>query len=448
MKDWRAQLNTVKKQIKQQRTIRKPLPSYFNFKDHGAFNFDKALQYFDWNLKDCPVEIDFSTCRSTNYQALTLLILYLWHLKSNNCRVEFKGIATFGEGRASDVWKKMGGHGLFQVSFSENLNFITDEMKPLIAIRGQNDFRLAMKRASDYSNEFSIEYINTLKHVISELLYNTLEHGIAFFQDEKSWNKQIPSLIQFTWYKKRSELQFIIGDMGVGVRRHLAQTYPEITDDASALLKAIEPNVSGTFANTDPYKAKNNAGMGLFISSRIIRKLNADMHIISGDSVLHVSPTDLTTRTLQHPWPGTIALVTMRVEKDRTFDLDQMMTEFRKSALQEQEAKSSADNDNSFYVSINNYFGSYPVDKAAAISYRDNHLMPAVLAGKKITCDFADVESSPHSFLNALFASPIKNLGMESYRRFKFINAKSSIRETIDFILEDNVSGNSINFDV
>lgn len=85
----------------------------------------------------------------------------------------------------------------------------------------------------------------------------------------------------------------------------------------------------------------------------------------------------------------------MRVEKDRTFDLDQMMTEFRKSALQEQRAKSSADSDNSFYVSINNYFGSYPVDKAAAISYRDKHLMPAVLAGKKITFDFADVESSP-----------------------------------------------------
>ena len=116
-----------------------------------------------------------------------------------------------------------------------------------------------------------------------------------------------------------------------------------------------------------------------------------------------------------------------------------MMTEFRTSALQEQQAKSSADSDNSFYVSINNHFGSYPVDKAAAISYRDKYLMPAVFGGKKITCDFADVESSPHSFLNALFASPIKNLGMEAYRRFKFINAKSNIRETIDFILEDNI---------
>lgn len=36
MKDWRAQLNTVKKEIKRQRMIRKPLLSYFNFKDHTS----------------------------------------------------------------------------------------------------------------------------------------------------------------------------------------------------------------------------------------------------------------------------------------------------------------------------------------------------------------------------------------------------------------------------
>lgn len=446
--DWRGQLKEVKRTIRAQNTVRLALPPYFNFKDHGAFDFDKALRLFDWELRDRPVEIDFTACRSANYQALALVVLYSWHLKSNNCRVEYIGLTSFGQGRATDVWKRMGAPGLFQVAFNENQNFISHELKPLIAIRNHADFRNAMSKASEFSKDFSIEYINTLRYVISELLYNTLEHGPAFFQDEQSWNKQIPSLIQFTWYQKRNEIHFLIGDLGVGIRRHLSQTYPDISDDEAALQKAIQPQVSGTFAVSDPYKAKNNAGMGLFLSSNIVRKLRADMHLISGNAVLHISPTDTTTRRLESNWPGTVALVTLRLEKDAGFDLDAMMSEFRAAAEKEQRRKDQAESGNSFYLSIWNYFGTYPEDKAAAIKYRDKYLIDAISSGERIVLDFANVESSPHSFLSALLATPIKNLGMEAYRRFKIINAKPDIRETIDFILEDSISGGSLGLGV
>ncbi|WP_222860938.1 hypothetical protein [Vibrio cholerae] len=46
--------------------------------------------------------------------------------------------------------------------------------------------------------------------------------------------------------------------------------------------------------------------------------------------------------------------------------------------------------------------------------------------------------SAPHSFLSALLASPIKSLGMVSFKRIKIINASPEIRETIDFIFDDN----------
>lgn len=444
--DWRGQLREVKRTIQAQKTVRIVLPAYFNFKDHGSFDFDKALHIFNWEVRDCPVEIDFTACRSANYQALALVVLYSWHLKSNNCRVEYAGLTTFGQGRATDVWKRMGAPGLFQVAFNENQNFISHELKPLIAIRNHADFRNAMSKAAEFSKDFAIEYINTLRYVISELLYNTLEHGPAFFQDAKSWNKQMPSLVQFTWYQKRNEIHFLIGDLGVGVKRHLSQTYPEIEDHEAALRKAIQPQVSGTFATTDPYKAKNNAGMGLFLSSNIVRKLRADMHLISGDAVLHVSPTDTTTRRLGSYWPGTIALVTLRLEKDARFDLDAMMGEFRAAAEKEQISKDKAATENSFYLSVWNYFGIYAEDKAAAIKFRDKHLNAAIAEGKRIVLDFANVESSPHSFLSALLASPVKSLGMESYRRFKVINAKADIRETIDFIFEDSISGGGLKF--
>lgn len=446
MGDWESQLRVVRRQVRDMNRVVLSLPSYFNFKDHDAFDFDKALEFFDWDIKDKSVLIDLSKCRSANYQTLSLLVLYSWRLKSNGCRVDFLLSEEGGEGGASDVWRMMGAPGVFSVGFNENQNFRYREFKPLIAIRNHYDFKSAIEQASKFSKEFNIEYINTLRYVLSELLYNTLEHGVAFFEDSNSWNKRLPSLIQFTWYVKRNELQFIVGDVGMGIRRHLSQTYPDIEDDEQALRKAIQPQISGTFGRLDPYTNKNNAGMGLFLSTNIVRRLRADMHIVSGNAVLHVSPADVTTRRLEYPWPGTFALVSIELGKQAGFDLHSLMSEFREAASREQSAKSKAEDEGTFYLSMANYFGPYPEDKSAAIKFRDRNLLPAISEGKKILLDFDGVISSPHSFLNALLASPVKQLGMFSYKKIKIINAQPDIRETIDFIFEDNTS--DVGFDL
>ena len=73
---------------------------------------------------------------------------------------------------------------------------------------------------------------------------------------------------------------------------------------------------------------------------------------------------------------------------------------------------------------------------------RDRRLLPAIAQGKTLLLDFEEVISAPHSFLNALLASPIRQLGMAAYKRIKVINALPEIRETIDFILDENTTGN------
>jgi len=444
MGDWSNEINEARKKLRDQSRVNLVLPSYFTFKDHEAYVFDKALSFFKWDLRNVPVQIDFTHCQSANYQALALVVLYAWRLKSQGCRVDFKGIDKIVQSGAGEMWRMMGAPGLFSVAFNENQNFRSNEFKPLIAIRSHPDFKLAMEKAGEFSKEFNVEYINTLRYILSELLYNTLEHGIAFFEDEKSWNKRLPSLIQYTWYVKRDEIHFLIGDVGMGVKRHLSQAYPGIEDDEAALRKAIQPQISGTFgSSSDPYLAKNNAGMGLFLSTNIVRRLRADMHLVSGNAVLHVSPADTTTRLLQNPWPGTFALVSIKIDKQTGLDLNAMMAEFRDAAHREQLASTKAEDQGVFYLSIYNYFGTYPEDKSAAIKYRDRSLIPAIEGGKKLLLDFDGVNSSPHSFLNALLATPIKRMGMSAYKRIKVVNAKPDIRETIDFILEDNTGDGS-----
>ena len=406
------------------------------FNRAGAKQFDQVLSVFDWSLSDIPVEIDFRQCRSANYQAASLVVPYCWKLKQQNCTVSFN-LDNEGDQNGSRVWRLMGAMGLFAVSTDPTVNFKSNEHKPLFAIRNSEDFKLALTKVDEFTTTFGVEYQKTLRYVLSELLYNLLEHGRSdFFW--KGHRFPTPGILQFTWYEKVNELHFLVGDIGMGVKRHLTQAYPGIAADEEALRLAIQPEVSGTFGKQDPYTNRNNAGMGLFLSSNIVRRLRADMYLISGNGMLHVSPVDTTSKTLDVAWPGAFALVTVRLDRGSEFALDSMMQEFRAQARTEVRARTDAAEENRHYLNVFNYFGRNADDKTAAIAYRDRHLLAAVDSGKSIIVDFNEVETSTHSFLNALLASPIRRLGLVAYKRIRYVNVPKDIRETIDYVMDDN----------
>ena len=411
------------------------LPVKFTFKDHDVYDFDKFLVFFDWSLTNKSVRIDLTQCKLANYQALSLLVLYAWKLKTQGCNVTF--VENHASNDASAMWKKMGARGAFDVLNAQGKQFKGDHFKPLFAVRENNDFKTVIESAEAYTANFNVEYEKTLRYVLGELLYNTMEHGKAYASHLES-NLRIPSIVQFTWYKKRNEIHFVVADVGVGVKKHIEQAYPGQESDEAAIRLAIRPKVSGTFGRNDPYTNNNNAGMGLFISSNIISQLNADMYVVSGNGLLHISPRDVTGKTLSQNWGGTFVLVILRIEDDPSFILHKIMQDFRAAANAEQQMAQNVDQDIKFYVGIENYFGKYAEDKEAAIRFRDEKIFPSLNEGKIILIDFDRVVSSPHSFLSALLASPIKGLGLLAHKRVKIVNATPEIRETIDFIFDDN----------
>lgn len=421
----------LKQKLSADRAHRLTLPSRFSFKDHDIYDFDKLMSFFNWSIRDTPVEIDLTECQTANYQALSLLAIYGWQLKAQGCRVTF--LESNKDTGASAMWRSMGARGLFSVLFNVGQQFNGNPFKPLFALRSANDFGSIIQSAESYTKGFNVEYESTLRYVLSELLYNTMEHGSCY-----EGNTRIPSLVQFTWYKSRNEIQFIIADLGIGIKKHLEQAFPAMESDEEAIELALRAKVSGTFGKNDPYKNKNNAGMGLYISSNIIRRLNADMHVLSCNGLVHISPRDITHRRVENAWPGTLVLVSLRLEQNTTFLLHKMMQEFRDAADKEQKLGDVTEENSRLVISIFNFFGKYAEDKEAAIKFRDKRIFPAIEEGKKILIDFDNVVSSPHSFLSALLASPIKSLGMPAYKIIKFVNAAPDIRETLDFILDDN----------
>ena len=434
----REQLYVAKRRLQAEKRVTLRIPAGFSFNRGGTKNFSPVVEFFDWSLRDVPVEIDFTGCSSANYQALALVIPYCWHLKQTGCSISFK-FDRQAEQSASRMWGMMGGHGLFAVTTDPSVNFKSTDVKPLIAIRNPSDLKAALDRAEAFVSNFGIEYQRTLRYVLAELLYNATEHGRREFIWRGS-RINTPAIIQFSWYEQANEIGILVADVGIGVQNHLAQAYPAIGSDEDALRLAIQPEVSGTFGRQDPYTDRNNAGMGLFLSSSIVRRLRADMHLVSGNSVLHVSPNDLTSHTLRNTWNGTFVLVTMRLEQSYQFALDQMMQELRERARAEVSARTQDEREQKHYLHVYNYFGKNADDKQAAIAYRNRHLLPAIDAGKLVVLDFDGVETSTHSFLNALLASPVRRMGMNAYKRIKITRAKGDIRETIDYVLDDNTS--------
>ena len=128
----------------------------------------------------------------------------------------------------------------------------------------------------------------------------------------------------------------------------------------------------------------------------------------------------------------------LRLEKNAYFTYESVLSELRSAADTEIEIQEANDQKNEFYLSVYNFFGKNAEDKHDAISYRDRHIVPAVKDGKVLKIDFKDVSHAPHSFLNALLATPVRILGMQAYKRIKIYNADPAIRDTIDYIFDEN----------
>lgn len=415
------------------------LPSTLSFKNTDFVDFNSYLSIFDWDFDGDTLIIDAGYCTNANYQALTLLILYIWHLKRKGVYVSLRFSShnnnkktALHSNNLKNMWNRLGGAGCYTVLNNSSENFRSRYDKPLIAIKNPStDIGKAIDSILQYSQSLNFDLIDgheeTLRYIVLELLYNTTEHG---------YNPEIPSLLQFNWYRDKNQLSFILADLGVGIKKHLENTYPTFASDVEALELAIKPEISGTFGINQPYQAKNNAGMGLFLSSNIGKLLEADMYIISGHGLMHISPTDTTTNTLRANWPGTFVYMTIGFDKFKSFKFSDELSRLRAQATEEITARNNTIVENEKYFSMSNYFGNRCEVKHEAKNFRDRHIIPAIRENQTIILDFSSIESAPHSFLTALLATPIQMLGLSAYKKIKTPNASPIIRATLDFIFD------------
>lgn len=407
-----------------------PLPKAFSFIQNGITEFDSILSLFKWNYSNTKIIIDGNQCKHASYQTLTLLILYLWKLKQQKTFISIQ----FPKHSILDImWNRLDGPNYLSILNNSQNNFHYVYNKPLFAIK-YNDHNITqmLNTIRDYAMDLPTDlirgYEDAVRYIISELTYNALEHG---------FNPQIPSLLQFNWYRDKNQLSFILADLGIGIKNHLEQTYAPFTNNTDAIAMALEPEISGTFGvNVGPYKQQNNAGMGLYLSSNLGKTLEADMYIVSGDGVAHISPLDVTYTTLNNSWPGTFIYMTIGFDRLKTYDLHKHLEDFRKHATETVAKRNNIVRAPELYIDMYNYCGERCEVKLEAINLRERKIVPAIQKGETVILDFSHAITATHSFLTALLADSIKILGLKSYKQIKIIGANETIRTIIDFVFD------------
>lgn len=407
-----------------------PLPKTFSFIQNGITEFDSILSLFKWNYSNTKIIIDGNQCKHASYQTLTLLILYLWKLKQQKTFISIQ----FPKHSTLDImWNRLDGPNYLSILNNSQNNFHYVYNKPLFAIKYKDhNITQMLNTIRDYALDLPTDlirgYEDAVRYIISELTYNALEHG---------FNPQIPSLLQFNWYRDKNQLSFILADLGIGIKNHLEQTYAPFTSNTDAIAMALEPEISGTFGvNVGPYKQQNNAGMGLYLSSNLGKTLEADMYIVSGDGVAHISPLDVTYTTLENAWPGTFIYMTIGFDRLKTYDLHKHLEDFRKHATETVAKRNNIVRAPELYIDMYNYCGERCEVKLEAINLRERKIIPAIKKGETVILDFSHAITATHSFLTALLADPIKILGLKSYKQIKIIGANETIRTIIDFVFD------------
>lgn len=407
-----------------------PLPKTFSFIQNGITEFDSILSLFKWNYSNTKIIIDGNQCKHASYQTLTLLILYLWKLKQQKTFISIQ----FPKHSTLDImWNRLDGPNYLSILNNSQNNFHYVYNKPLFAIKYKDhNITQMLNTIRDYALDLPTDlirgYEDAVRYIISELTYNALEHG---------FNPQIPSLLQFNWYRDKNQLSFILADLGIGIKNHLEQTYAPFTSNTDAIAMALEPEISGTFGvNVGPYKQQNNAGMGLYLSSNLGKTLEADMYIVSGDGVAHISPLDVTYTTLENAWPGTFIYMTIGFDRLKTYDLHKHLEDFRKHATETVAKRNNIVRAPELYIDMYNYCGERCEVKLEAINLRERKIIPAIQKGETVILDFSHAITATHSFLTALLADPIKILGLKSYKQIKIIGANETIRTIIDFVFD------------
>lgn len=393
---------------------------------------DKGLPLFfkgwDWvNDPGDEVVIDFSRVTFTAPWAISLFATYaVWLREVRGKKVEVWIDETSEAGR---FLARLGLRSLLGQEESTTRAVLPGRFAPLTRVATSDAipaYADSVMRVLAIEDE---EMAGAVQYSIVELLRNVVQHS----------RSRIGGIAFATYLPTAGMAEFVVADVGCGIRASLRERYPELTNDFAALRWAVLPHVSGTFAPGAYQSMANNAGLGLFFIREIVSRGCGSFFLGSGEMLadywgnLNGSPGKQYIESRTGGWRGTFALVQLR--RDRIGEFGELLQRCREIAAAARKDPTELkldfvdevpDIEGLIVIAVKPFEEN--VERAAEI--RESIIIPALEEDKLVVLNFAGVRFATQSFAHACMYRILRDIP-RAVTGLTIANATSATREAI-----------------
>lgn len=274
-------------------------------------------------------------------------------------------------------------------------------------------------------------------YVLNELLRNVLQHSrdplggiVAAQHNDRGRHSDRPSI------------QVAVADGGIGIQESLLPLHKTLTDPREALVKALEPHISGTFEEGESGSAQN-AGMGLFFISEMTKLVGGRLLIASKGASLVLEGTPGVEEGESHHlkfldrglgFSGTLVAFEMPEEEQA---YDDMMETIRAKA-KERTPKRATHKWLRFEETPPDVLGQRFViqairEDAAKAAEMGGRISQRLMEGRPVALDFTGVSVSTQSFLHALLYQALR-LAWALKVPIYVVHAEPAVRSTLELV--------------
>lgn len=282
---------------------------------------------------------------------------------------------------------------------------------------------------ADHASDDDPETREVIKYVLVELIRNVLQHS--------RWHEANVVFQRLRRVGGRAAIEVAVFDEGIGIFEALRGFHPELQTADAAVVKALEPHISGAFEK-GLTGTSQNAGLGLFVISELAKRTVGRLLISTrGATVLLEGDEEgngSIRRLLPRGFPGT--LVAFEIDIGEVKDFSALLAVVLEKARARTPGRSAAHwlryepaPTDAKRIEIQRRAEDTP----AAFELAQRELLPTLLARQPVLLDFAGTPMGTQSYLHTLLFEPLRVAWALKVSIF-VVNAEPALRSGLDFV--------------
>jgi hypothetical protein len=290
-------------------------------------------------------------------------------------------------------------------------------------------------------DQANFEPRSLFKYVLVELLRNVGQHS-----NDPAGGVVAAQINAIGPYKENPALQIVVVDNGIGIFEALRHMRPSIQTPDEALVRALEPHVSGAFPEGES-GAGENAGLGLFFVAEMAKLTDGKLFVASRGATLFLDRSvddnsqPVLTDGRAPDYPGT--LIVFETAVAHVHDYDDIMTRIRDIAAQRVPRRIT----NRWLRFEEPPAGVQTIiiavaseDTAEAQKFSAEVLEPRILKKTSVALDFRNVRVCTQSYVHALLHEAVR-LAWAKKVPLYVTNASRAVRAQLELVENYSLGG-------